>query len=141
MFDDVNDFLGGSSAPVAKFPTVGTVIRGKVIKAEVQNETDFKTKQVRRYPDGNPIKMVVIILQTEERDATLEDDDGVRRVYARGGMVKAIRQALGKQKFLPGGTLAIKYVADEDSGGAFPRKVYAAKYEPPIDDLPDVDPF
>lgn len=133
--DDVNDYLLGSSAPTAKFDVVGKVVRGTVVKAEVQNDTDFKTRKPKTYDDGSPIKMVVVTLKTDERDESIEDDDGLRRVFVRGAnMMRALRAGMKRNPLIPGGTLAIKYTGDGEppAAGLSAPKEYAVRYEPPV---------
>lgn len=132
----VDDFLtGGSRAPSAKFPTVGTTIKGVVLGKEMQQQRDIATGEPKTWADGNPQMQAVITLQTDERDASIEDDDGQRRVFAKGNMVAAIRDAVkdaGKKQLDIGDELAVKYVGDGEAKtrGFSPPKLFKAKVTP-----------
>lgn len=141
---DVDDFLfGGGGAPAAKFPTPGATVKGTVLRASVQQARDLDNKP-KFWDDGNPVRQLVVWLQTDERNPDIEDDDGQRRIFA-GGSVKpesksmraAIVEALKKSgsKLEPGGILAIRYVGDGPRNpqrpALNPPKQYVAQYEPP----------
>ena len=135
MSDDGMDLLLGG-APAAKFPTVGTVIKGKVIGQKKQQSKDMATGEVKLWDDGSPIWEIVFTLQTDDRDPAIEDDDGNRRLFARGQMLKAIGQALRKAHWnssLVGGTLGVKYAKDGEPSkrGFSAPKLYQAIFEPP----------
>jgi hypothetical protein len=126
--------LGG--APAAKFPTIGTKVVGKVLSQKKQASKDMQTGKPKTFENGDPMYEIVFTLATDERDPEIEDDDGTRRVFARGQMLKAIGQALRKAKWskeLVGGTLGIKYAADGEPAarGFSPPKLYQAMFEPP----------
>jgi hypothetical protein len=146
---DIDDFLfGGGGSPAAKFPAPGATVKGTVIRATVQQARDLDNKP-KFWDDGNPVKQLVVWLQTEERNPEIEDDDGIRRIFA-GGSVKAesksmraaIMEALRKAgsggrpaRLEPGGTLAVRYVGDGPRNpqrpALNPPKQYVAQYEPP----------
>lgn len=143
MADDVVDFLLGAAGAPAKFPEVGTVVRGKVLHHEKRQARDMDNN-LKFWEDGNPIFEVVVTLQTEDRDPTLEDDDGIRRLFVRGQMLKAVRDALVKASWrdsLVGGDLAVKYKGDgvPSRNGFSPPKLYVAQFEAPAvaDDFTD----
>jgi hypothetical protein len=134
MIDEEVSGLLSPSIRTAKFDTVGRVYKGTVLAARARQVTDMQTGQPQFWPNGDPRKEVLIDLQTDERDS--EDDDGVRRVYVKGGMVAAVREALAAAKVKSlevGGKLSIKYTGDGEATqrGFNPPKLYAAKYEPP----------
>lgn len=134
MSIDPNDFLlGGGGAPAAKFPTIGTVIKGTVLNSEVAQQIDFATQKPKFYDDGNPAMQVVITVQTDDRDPSIENDDGKRRLFVRGQMREALGDALRGTgaKLEKGGTLAVQYVADKPSNKGNPAKQYRAQYAPP----------
>lgn len=149
--DDVNAMLAGTGGKAAAFPTVGTVVRGVVVDAEVRDQTEIGSGEVKTYPDGNPMKQIVITLQTEDQDESIEDDDGVRRVFAKGAMLFAIRKVTPDGLRI-GGKLAIKYTGDGEPAqkGWNPPKEYRAQYEAPAIMVPghdgpianrDIDPW
>lgn len=135
MSDEGMDLLLGG-APAVKFPTVGTKVVGKVLDQKKQQSKDMATGDLKTWDDGSPIYEIVFTLQTDERDPNIEDDDGTRRLFARGQMLKAIGIALRKvqwKKPLVGGTLGVKYDHDGEAKtrGFSPPKVYVAKFDPP----------
>jgi head-tail adaptor len=126
--------LGG--APAAKFPTIGTKVVGKVLSQRKQQSKDMATGELKTWEDGAPIWEIVFTLQTDERDPDIEDDDGTRRIFARGQMLKAIGAALRQANWkreLVGGTLGVKYTSDGEARtrGFSPPKIYSAVFEPP----------
>lgn len=140
MSEDGMDLLLGGS-PAAKFPTVGTVIKGKVLGQKKQQSKDMATGELKVWDDGTPVWEIVFTLQTDDRDPDIEDDDGSRRLFARGQMLKAIGQAIREAKWsrsLVGGVLAVKYDHDGQASkrGFSAPKVYKARFEAP--DLADV---
>jgi hypothetical protein len=129
--------VGG--APAAKFPTIGTMVKGKIVACDEAQATDFDTKKPLTYEDsGKPVMQYIITLQTDQHDPEIEDDDGQRRIFAKGQMRFAFREAVKKsgQKSgtVVGGTLTVLYAEDGEPPrrGANPPKVYKAKYEPPV---------
>lgn len=129
---DVNDFLLAGGTPAAKFDTIGTLIKGTVVAAEKTQQIDFKTKKPKFFDDGNPMMQAVITLQTDERDPSIEDDDGQRKVYVKGQMQAAVRDAVKASgaKLDIGGTLAVQFYDEENTGKGNPKKLYKAQYKP-----------
>ena len=139
---DPNALIMGSGARSAVFHNHGDQVWGTIISAEVRQQTDFDSGSPLFWDDGKPRLQVAIILLTEEQ--VDDDDDGLRAVYAKGQMLKAIRSAVvkvGKRGIEEGGKLVIRYVSDADPKrkGMSGAKQYFAKYEPPthITELPD----
>jgi hypothetical protein len=134
MTSDVNDFLMGSGGRSASFKNEKDMVWGDVVHSEVRQQTDFDSGELLFWNDGKPRLQLVISLQTEEQDD--EEDDGVRKVYAKGNMLKAIRAAIAKagaRGIENGGKLAVQYVGDGPKPPrGFPPKLYGAKYEPPV---------
>jgi hypothetical protein len=135
MTEDGMDLLLGG-APAAKFPEVGTVVKGKVLAQKKQQSKDMASGELKTWDDGSPMFEIVFTLATDDRDPSLEDDDGTRRVFARGQMLKAIGDALRKAHWsapLVGGHLAVKYAKDGEASrrGFSAPKLYQAIYEPP----------
>lgn len=124
-----------SGGKTAKFPTVNTTVKGKVVAAKSQQATEYGTGKPKTYDNGDPVMEVVITLQTDERDPDDATDDGRRTLYASGRMKKAISEAIQRsgQKLAEGGTLAVKYTGDGEpkSPGMNPPKLYRAEYQPP----------
>ena len=131
---DPNDLLLGSGLPSAKFPVIGTVVKGVVEHSEVSQQTDINGTRLT-WDNGDPRMQVVITLATDERDPAVDDDDGRRKLYVKAQMQKAIGDALRTAgvKLEVGGVLAVQYESD-----APPKKVghngakqYRAQYQPP----------
>lgn len=133
---EVNDFLMSGGRPSAKFPTVGATVRGTVVDATVEQQRDFQSGELKFWKDGKPMNQAVVTVQTDERDPDIEDDDGQRRLFVRGQMQAAVRDAVRKSgagRLEVGGTLVVKYIRDEPAKtrGFNPSKVYEAAYKPP----------
>lgn len=131
---DANDLLTGGGAPSAKFPTVGTVVKGEVVDFRTQQQREIGSGNPKFYNDGKPMLQVVVLVQTDERDAEIEDDDGIRAVYLKGQLLAAAREATRKHRGLAvGGRIGVKYYADGDAPqrGFNPQKLYKVEYAPP----------
>ena len=141
---DPNTVIMGSGARSAAFKQHGDQVWGTIISSEVRQQTDFDSGKLLFWDDGKPRLQVVIILMTDEQAD--EDDDGLRAVYARGQMLKAIRAAVvkaGARGISDGGKLVIRYMSDAQPvrKGMSGAKQFFAKYEPPanVTVLPDGD--
>jgi hypothetical protein len=143
--------MGGGGGRSAKFPNVGDKIDGEVISAEVTQQTDFKTGAPKTWDDGSPMRQLVVTLQTTEHED--DDDDGVRRLFAKGspmkpttslGAIRAAVHAVGATNLEPGGRLQVAYTGDGVASGAGlnPPKEYKAKYGRPTGgvDVNDIFP-
>lgn len=134
--DPVNEFLLSGGAPSVKFDTVGKTVKGIILAMDLRNDTDPATGQVKVWDDGTPQKVVLFTLETEEQDGSVENDDGSRSLWARGGMLNAIRAVARPHRGLKiGGQLAVQYTGDGQASrkGFSPPKQYKAWYEPPAD--------
>lgn len=142
MLNDINEDLGGGS-PSFKFAAIGDTVKGKVIGGEKRQDTDLQGTP-KTWDDGSPVWVYVLELQTDLRNFEglsdnardrLTTDDGVRAVWARGRMWKAIKTVVqaksGGKGLEPDGTLAVQYTADEATKFGGPAKCYAADYAPP----------
>lgn len=132
-----NDLLMGSGAKSASFLEIGATITGRIsMEPKTAQQTDPKDNSPKTFPNGDPMMQVIVTLQTSQRDPAVEDDDGIRTVYVKSNMLKAIREAVkaaGAKGLEVGGTLTVTYVADgEKTNKAFnPPKFYTAVYKPP----------
>lgn len=147
MTTDVNEFLMSGGAPSVKFDSIGKRVTGVILAMELRNDTDPASGTVKTWDDGTPQKLVLITLQTEEHDPGIDEDDGARSVWARGGMLNAIRAVARPYRGLNvGGQLAVQYVGDGTASrkGFAPPKLYKAWYKPPADmpveSIPATDP-
>jgi hypothetical protein len=143
---DEDDFLMGGGGKSATFE-VGDVHRGKILSKKLTNQTDFKTKEILYWPNGDPRKQLVVALATDERDEDDEMDEGVRNLYIRFKMKDAVQAAVkaaGAKTLEIGGTLAVKCVGKEKprTRGEQGAKLYKAKYTAPdpADYLGEDDP-
>ena len=109
---------------------------GTILDVSEKQEKAFGTKELKVWPDGKPKMQMVVSIQTEERDPTLADDDGVRVVYCKFGQTRAIGDAIketGYQGPMVGGKLGLCWSGDEDTGKGNPLKLWKAKFEPPAE--------
>ncbi|MEE1818004.1 hypothetical protein PUR59_23655 [Streptomyces sp. SP18ES09] len=132
---NADDFLmGGGGAPTAKFPAPGTVVSGRITeKPTVEQQRDIQSGEQKFWPDGNPMMQLVVTIQTEERDPTIDEDDGRRRLFVKGVMKNAVADAVrmaGARGLEVGGTLAVTYTHDGQAKqrGFSPPKQYTATY-------------
>lgn len=129
--EDPNEFLMGGGVPAAKFPKVGATVVGKVLRLEQSQQRDFKTSAPLYWDDNQPRMQLVVTLQTEEREDP--SDDGIRKLYVKGRMLAAVRNAVRAAKasgLEKGGTLAVKFYDTEDTK-AGEAKLYTAQYKSP----------
>lgn len=151
-------FLGGSSVVAAKFPRDGFVVEGTILSFRMSQQSDInsgellfwenkkQTKQSElRFPQtAQPCSQLVIELQGEPTGVTweglqydevqVEDDDGIRALYVKGRMQKAVAQALkdaGVKAPEEGGYLKVARTGTaKASGGVGKAFTYAAQYTP-----------
>lgn len=132
MTDDFNAFLMGGGSRSAKFAAVGASVTGTIDRQpEVQQQTDFKDGSLKFWSDGKPMQQLQVILKTTQQDEP--DDDGLRAVYVKGNMQKAVRDAVrasGAKGLEVGGTLTVTYTGDGVAKGGYPPKLYSASYVP-----------
>lgn len=133
MYDDANDFLLAGGSPSCTWPDVGTAHSGTIIDFRVEQARDFKTKEPKFWKDGNPVKQLVVTLQTNERDLSRDDDDGVRAMYCRGNLLKVVREAVRAHGGIAvGGKLGARFIGEGTAEpGLNPPKLFKAEYAPP----------
>lgn len=129
------------------------VSRGGVIVDEPQlmPMTEMGTGVPLKWPDGRPKQQMVVTLicdgrggkALDERDPQNPADTGRRRLYIRGYMVAAVREALQKAgtpgMLRQGGELYVAWIDEKPSKTASfdPARIWAAQYSPPAVGLPD----
>jgi len=136
--DVANRQLMGSGKPSISWANaeVGTTVKGTILDADVTQQTDFKSREPKTWPDGQPMMQVVITLQTELRDPSVIDDDGQRRLFVDGKRItEAVRDACraANVKGLDvGGTLAVKFtgLGEAPGPGLSAPKLFRAEYKP-----------
>ena len=123
-----------SGTPWAKFSDVGAVVTGVILAMDRRQRTEYETNAPLTNKDGTPATEIVIVLQTDERDATLDADDGRRALHApewdlpgclRLALAAAV-EASGATAPAIGGTFAVQH-----SGMNGKAKSYVARYTPP----------
>ena len=148
MSTDASTFLLGGGGKSAKFETIGDTVKGVICATpELRQKTDIKTSEPLTWQDGSPQMQLVVKLQTDDRDPSDPEDDGIRALYVSGGfkrasLQKAVADAVrtAKAKGLEvGGTLAVRFTGEEPSStkGFSPAKLYAAQYQPPTQKAAD----
>lgn len=131
--------MGGGGAPSAftKTDPIGTVRSGVITEEPTPvQQRDIKDNSPKFWADGNPMMQLPVTVQTELRNAEIEDDDGQRRFFIKGEMRKAAKEALkaaGADGLRKGGVLTVKYIGDgvASGPGMNPPKLFAAHYKPP----------
>ena len=119
---------GGSKYPALKFENVNDTHSGTVIEVKKLEDRD-PSGTVKTWDNGD-VRYVFVF--------TLNTADGIGNLWARGNMVKAIReaaQAIGATTMV-GTKLTVKYIGDgEKKSKAFNApKLYKAKVEPAVKD-------
>lgn len=151
-------FLGGGSTVAAKFPRDGFIVEGTIVSFRMSQQSDInsgellfwenkkQTKQSElRFPQSaQPCEQLVIELQCEPTGVTWEglqhievpvpDDDGVRALYVKGRMQKAVAQAMKDARIQApeiGGYLKVARTgAVKASAGVGHAYTFTAQYTP-----------
>lgn len=132
---EANEFLLAGGVPSCTWPEIGAKHSGTVLDFRIEQARDYETGKPKFWDDGNPVKQLVITLQTDEQDPKKDDDDGIRALYCRGQLLKAVREAVR-----PHGGIAVggKVGAQFESEGEKPKphlnapKVFRVEYAPPV---------
>lgn len=123
-FSNGDDFLGGgSNAPSLSFTNIGDSATGVVTKIDGKTDT-LPDGTVRTWPDGQPMKVWIF---------TLDTDDGERTLWVRGNMVTAIKKAAAAAgvSTVIGSKLSIQHhELGDKKPGKHPAKLFRAKIEP-----------
>ncbi len=149
---DPNSFLMASGGRSAKFEKEGDRIVGYITSMDVRQQTDIKSGEPKFWDDAQtqPMMQLVVTLETEIRED--EDDDGMRSVYIRGQMQRAVSDAVrkaGERGLANNGKLGVQYDSTDapKQRGFNGAKRYNAKYEAPVssvnfdEDIDNADPF
>lgn len=131
----MDSFFGGS-APSARFSNIGDSVEGEIVDVLAQQQQRaFKPDglgDLLVWDDGKPRMQLPVCIQTEQRDPSIEDDDGVRTVYLKKALKKAVGEAMKKAGHRGdpaiGDKLLIQFYAEEENGTPNPTKQYRAKY-------------
>lgn len=110
--------MGGGGPPSAftKYDPPGTTVTGTITeKPELRQQTDPKDSSLKFWDDGKPMMQLIVVIQTTKRDNP--DDDGLRRLYVKGRLQKAVKEAVAKAgaSFLEiGGTLSVTFTHEDE---------------------------
>lgn len=142
MTMDPNAWLMGGGGRSAEFKEINDEVWGVIMGMEMRQQTKVGTGELLFWKDGNPRMQMVVTLLTEQH--VDEDDDGLRKLYIRGAMQKAVQSAVLKTKargLAEGGKLFVRHtaVAAPAGPGLSGEKQYFAKYEPPVVAVSDAD--
>ena len=127
-----NKFLMGGGGKSASFKSAGDTVSGIIAAMEERQQTDFDSGKPLEWDDGKPKMHLVVTLLTDE--SVDEDDDGMRRLYVKGNLQRAIREAVlksGSRTIKDGSSLTVKYIGDDVAArkGMSGAKKYAAIYD------------
>ena len=136
QYSELDDMFSGGGAPTIKFTNIGDGVIGVIADIDVRQQRDFDTNELKTWDDGKPMMEIILTLNTTLNDPTIEDDDGQRRVFVRGAMLTALRQAVRVAKVSKpeiGGRIAIDHsgLGDVKKRGFSAPKLYQVGYEPP----------
>lgn len=125
---DITNELLASGSPIVKFEQEGDVRKIKITNITKQQETDFDTGEPVTWPNGQPKYQYVVT-------GTVDGDEA--RLFIKGYMVDALREALRKANVqagdtLSGGTLTVKWDSTDEPRrkGMQGARRYVAKFEP-----------
>lgn len=150
----LSDLGGGARAWSPE--NIGDKISGRITLAEQRQQRNLDTKQLEFWPDGQPKMLLYIELETDTHID--ENDDGMRALYAKGGvnfeaaqgegqaMSVAIAEAVkatGERQIEEGAQLAVAFtgLAKPTARGMNPAKLYRAQYKAPISSVSVNDLF
>lgn len=140
MTVDPNAILMGGGVPPAKFNSPGVTYGGRITTPpQAYQEREYVkgapgTGKLKTFDSGDPIMGLTVDIQTTLRDPSIEDDDGMRRIYISGKRMKttvrdAVRAA-GAPGLEVGGELTITYTHSEVPTDPQSAKHYTATYVP-----------
>lgn len=138
QLSSLGDLLAGNSAKAyfGANSQPGDTVTGVIEKIETTQVNDFQTKQPAFWNDGRPKEQIHVIIQTQLRDPSVDDDDGRRSLWVKGWgiQLKAFREACmqaGVKTPKPGDTITETYIGLGERGNApQPPKVFSFRIEP-----------
>ena len=129
----------GVKSAFTKDSPIGATITGTITDVAVRQVTDYMTGKPRTWDDGNPQMQIVITLATNERDASVQDDDGQRGGYittwgpwteALGVALKAAGGEKASDVLAPGAIFAATFTGTRPSSQGSPTKLYEYVIKP-----------
>lgn len=140
MTTTANDVLmGGGGAPTAKLAE-GITVSGRIVAiSEPYQEREYDPNNAgggapKYFKSGDPIMTFNVDVDTGMRDPSIEDDDGIRRIYMDGARIKkAVRdgvRASGAPGLAVGGTLTVTCTHYDTPGDVRSGKNYSVQYAP-----------
>ncbi len=155
MSNDIQSFLEGGGGRAAKFEELGDSVEGEITEVRLTQQTDMETQAPLTWSDGSPRMQLVVGIKTDLADG--ENDDGVRRIYAKGGnyevasgsgksMKDAIADAVkkvGARTIEEGGWIKVAYtgLGKKTNRGFSAPKLYKAAYKAPVQSVAAGDLF
>lgn len=138
QLSSLGDLLAGNSAKAyfGANSQPGDTVTGVIEKIETTQVNDFQTKQPAFWNGGRPKEQIHVIIQTQLRDPSVDDDDGRRSLWIKGWgiQLKAFRDACrqaGVKIPKPGDTITERFVGLGQRGDApQPPKVFEFHIEP-----------
>lgn len=128
-YDDADSLLG-QAVPAMRWPILGTTLEGVITDVDTSTQLDPATGKVRTFANGRPRRQVILTLQT--KDGIGSGDDGRRRLFIKGFMVKPFREAIAKAGApgpRPGHRVKVTYSADgEAAKGLNAPKLFTVEY-------------
>jgi len=125
---------GDSNSPSIPLP-VGTWYEGVVSEEPVRRQaTDYETRLPATYRSGDPIYDIILRLDTQYRDPEDDTDDGVRTLFLRSTMLRALQDEMKRlniKRFGIGTHLKIELTGFKSNGAnKQPSKLYNITLQP-----------
>ena len=138
---DANAVLMGGGGPKGwSFADPGTTRTGTIAEPpKAVQERDYDPNNPgggnpKVFPSGDPIMGVHVVVQTAERDASIDGDDGRRTFYIEGRYLKeAVREGVrnaGAPGLEVGGQITVTFTHREDPMDKRSRKFWQVQYVP-----------
>jgi len=127
------DSLLGAPIPAVTWPEIGAGVTGTIVAVDTSEQRDLDGN-IKTFQNGDVRRQVILTLQTTTKESA--DDDGRRRLFVKGSMVKTFREAIAKAK-VPGprhgGKVTMVYSADGEvkGRGLNPPKLFTVEYQAP----------
>lgn len=127
---EVQDFLDdskpydGEKHPGFKFSSIGDTLKGVIVERPRVLDVD------KMGSPGVKIRKMVVAIRDDAGDTW------ALWVEARKPMATAIKEACDKSQvagLAEGGTLAVRFTEEKDTGKGNPLKMFSAAYQPPVE--------